>query len=134
MGTYCRRLRRVVGRSSVPYGYTAVTWTSGGMLIDTHGPPTFAGSLMFLAGAILGFSAVSALGGEDGEGRDGASQRHRRRLALTSGAAAIGGLCLAGLVAHDARWAGRVLPRRAGVHDRLFPDRRPRNGVDRPQS
>ena len=101
MGTYRRGLRRVVGRSSVPYGYTAVTWTSGGMLIDTHGPPTFAGSLMFLAGAILGFSAVTALGGEDGEGRDGATQRHRRRLALTSGAAAIGGLCLAGLVAHD---------------------------------
>jgi hypothetical protein len=71
------------------------------MLIGSHGPPSFAGSLMFLAGAILGFSAVTALGGEDGEVRHGAAQRHRRRLALTSGAAAVGGLCLAGLVAHD---------------------------------
>jgi hypothetical protein len=48
----------------VPYGYTVVTWTSGGVLISTHGPPTVLDAYLFLGGACLGFALLWVLAGK----------------------------------------------------------------------
>jgi len=95
---YRRALGHNVARASVPYGYTAMNVAGAGALIDTHGPPTTRAALLFLVGAIVGFTSVAAVAGHvgDGAGVDVAPWR----TGLASGAAAISGFALAALVAH----------------------------------
>ncbi len=58
---YRKRLRKVVGSSAAPYGYTLATWTTGAMLMSVHGNPNVLAVLTFMVGAVLGFAFVGAL-------------------------------------------------------------------------
>jgi hypothetical protein len=53
------RLGHTVERAGVPYGYTVVTWTCGGVLISTHGAPSLLEAYLFLAGACAAFALVA---------------------------------------------------------------------------
>src|SRR4051794_41189535 len=64
---YRHALGHNVARASVPYGYTAMNVAGAGALIDTHGPPTTRAALLFLVGAIVGFTSVAAVAGHAGD-------------------------------------------------------------------
>jgi len=91
---YRSALRRVVGGAAVPYGYTVVTWTSGGVLIESHGAPDLGGAFLFLAGAAVGFGAVAALGGTGSETHEVSAEIDRRGVGVSSAVAAAAGLGL----------------------------------------
>lgn len=55
---YRNRLRTTVGASAAPYGYTLATWTTGAVLVRTHGIPNFLESFGFVVGAVVGFAFV----------------------------------------------------------------------------
>lgn len=93
---YRRGLRRVVELAAVPYGFTLTMTTAGGVLIGTHGPPSFAEAALFLLGATLAFGAVAALAGEAGGAPLPAPDP--RWVGLASAAAAFAGLAVAGAV------------------------------------
>ncbi len=58
---YGRNLRRAVGASGGPYGYTLATWTTGGVLVNAQGIPDMFDALMFMVGAVLAFALVGVL-------------------------------------------------------------------------
>lgn len=58
-------LRRAVEDAAVPYGFTALIWTSGGVLVSRHGVPTLEPAMLFLAGVALGFGASALLGADE---------------------------------------------------------------------
>jgi hypothetical protein len=87
------RLRSSVRQAAVPYGFTVVIWTSGGVLIETHGAPNVLDAYLFLAGACGAVALASAIAG-----RGTAAGPHRGSLA--SGVAAAVALGCAALVAH----------------------------------
>ena len=58
---YLRNLRAAVGSSAGPYGYTLAVWTTGAVIMDTHGKPTAPYAAAFMAGAVLAFALVGAL-------------------------------------------------------------------------
>jgi hypothetical protein len=84
-----------VRAAALPHGYAIVTWTSGGVLIHTHGLPDLLAAYLFLAGAVTGFGAAVLLAGR-GESDAGAEERWG---AVTSVVAAAAALACAGLVA-----------------------------------
>lgn len=47
---YLRNLRAAVGSSAGPYGYTLAVWTTGAVIMDTHGKPTVPYAPAFMAG------------------------------------------------------------------------------------
>src|SRR5262245_50991450 len=61
-------LRQRAGAAAVPYGYTALTAATFGVLIETHGPPTSVAAALFLGGAILGFALAALPGTRDEAG------------------------------------------------------------------
>lgn len=100
MSAYRRSLRRVVAGAAIPYGYTVLVWTSGGVLIETHGPPSAASAFLFLGGAVLAFAAVSLLGGAGPENAEDSADLDGRWAGLSSGIAAAVGLGAAVIVAY----------------------------------
>ncbi len=54
-------LRKAVGTSAGPYGYTLTIWTSGAVLIHARGIPTTGEALLFMLGNVAAFAAVGAL-------------------------------------------------------------------------
>jgi len=54
-------LGTMVAGSAAPYGYTVTTWSSGAVLMRSHGTPSVAEVFAFIGGAILGFTVVAAL-------------------------------------------------------------------------
>lgn len=58
---YRHGLRKAVGASAGPYGYTLTIWTTGAVLIHARGVPTTMKALLFMLGAVIAFSAVGAL-------------------------------------------------------------------------
>lgn len=54
-------LRKAVGASAGPYGYTLTIWTSGAVLIHNRGVPDTLEAILFAFGAVLGFALVGAL-------------------------------------------------------------------------
>ncbi|MDQ3241051.1 MAG: hypothetical protein M3515_01825 [Actinomycetota bacterium] len=100
MSAYRRSLRRVVAGAAIPYGYTVLVWTSGGVLIETHGPPSAASAFLFLGGAVLAFAAVSLLGGAGPENAEDSADPDGRWTGLSSGIAAAVGLGAAVIVAY----------------------------------
>lgn len=54
-------LATVVPASATPYGYTLAIWSCGALLLRSHGTPSLADILLFLAGAIAGFNVLGAL-------------------------------------------------------------------------
>jgi len=57
---YRHALRKAVGTSAGPYGYTLTIWTTGAVLVHARGIPTTAEALLFMFGAVIGFSVVGA--------------------------------------------------------------------------
>jgi hypothetical protein len=91
-------LRQRAGATAVPYGYTALTASTFGVLIDTHGPPTSRAAALFLTGAILGFT-LAALPGTSSDGAD-AHEAAPAVTGLASGAAAAVAFAIGALLAH----------------------------------
>ncbi len=58
---YRHGLRKAVGTSAGPYGYTLTVWTTGAVLIHARGVPSTFEALCFMFGAVLGFAAIGAL-------------------------------------------------------------------------
>lgn len=58
---YRKRLRKIIGSSAAPYGYTLATWTTGAVLTNARGLPDVFAALAFMAGAVLGFASIGAL-------------------------------------------------------------------------
>jgi hypothetical protein len=58
---YRHGLRKAVGTSAGPYGYTLTVWTTGAVLIHARGVPTTVEALLFMFGAVIAFAAVGAL-------------------------------------------------------------------------
>ncbi len=54
-------LATIIPASATPYGYTLAIWSCGALLLRSHGTPSFADSLMFVAGAIVGFNVLGVL-------------------------------------------------------------------------
>jgi hypothetical protein len=57
---YRHSLRKAVGTSAGPYGYTLTIWTTGAVLVHAKGIPNTAEALLFMIGAVLGFTVVGA--------------------------------------------------------------------------
>jgi hypothetical protein len=51
-------LDAVVAASAAPYGYTVSIWSSGAILIHTHGAPDVLDVVLFALGALAGFAAL----------------------------------------------------------------------------
>jgi hypothetical protein len=54
-------LSTVVVATSAPYGYTLGVWSSGALLVHSHGVPSVTDVLTFVAGAIAGFDLLALL-------------------------------------------------------------------------
>ncbi|HTU86513.1 MAG TPA: hypothetical protein VMF57_13115 [Solirubrobacteraceae bacterium] len=54
-------LATIVPASAAPYGYTLSIWSTGALLLRSHGTPSTADTLMFVAGAIAGFNLLGAI-------------------------------------------------------------------------
>jgi hypothetical protein len=52
-------LATVVASSAVPYGYTVTLWSSGALLMGSHGTPQVAEVFAFVAGALAGFGLMA---------------------------------------------------------------------------
>jgi predicted Zn-dependent protease with MMP-like domain len=55
-------LARTLGASALPYGYTLTIWSSGAMLMHYRGAPAVWEILLFVAGAIVAFGLLGAIG------------------------------------------------------------------------
>ncbi len=51
----------IVAASAAPYGYTISIWSSGAVLMHSHGTPSVAYVFAFLAGALTGFGLMGLL-------------------------------------------------------------------------
>jgi hypothetical protein len=54
-------LGTIVLASAAPYGYTISIWSSGAVLMHSHGTPSVAAVFGFLAGALTGFGLMGLL-------------------------------------------------------------------------
>ena len=54
-------LGTIVASSAAPYGYTITIWSSGAVLMGSHGKPDVGDVFLFIAGAIAGFTALGVL-------------------------------------------------------------------------
>lgn len=54
-------LSTILVASSAPYGYTLVIWSSGALLLRSHGVPHLAEVFVFVAGAIGAFNLLGLL-------------------------------------------------------------------------
>jgi hypothetical protein len=52
-------LATIVAASAAPYGYTVTLWSSGAVLMDSHGTPHVAEVFLFVAGALAGFALMA---------------------------------------------------------------------------
>lgn len=57
---YRHSLRKAVGTSAGPYGYTLTIWTTGAVLIHARGVPGTLEALLFMLGNVVGFALVGA--------------------------------------------------------------------------
>jgi hypothetical protein len=97
---YRQALDRTVGGAAVPYGYTILTASAGGVLINTHGPPGVGAAGLFLGGAAAGFCATALVTGQGGADGGRAGGPGAAAQGLCSGAAAAAGLALSAPLAH----------------------------------
>jgi len=89
-----RTLRAALGTtiaaSAAPYGYTLTIWSSGAILIRSHGTPSLGEVFMFVAGALLGFDLLGALAHGVLARTDSLQGREARVLAATLDWIAVG--------------------------------------------
>jgi hypothetical protein len=55
-----RALTTVITGSALPYGYTITVWSSGAVLIHSHGQPSLGDIFLFIAGAVAAFAGLAA--------------------------------------------------------------------------
>jgi hypothetical protein len=72
-------LETILAASATPYGYTLSIWSSGALLMRSHGTPSVAETFIFVAGAITGFSLL-ALITEESRGPGSRSEQRWDRL------------------------------------------------------
>jgi hypothetical protein len=60
-GTVRAALGTIVASSAAPYGYTLTLWSSGAVLLRSHGTPLVADVFAFVAGALAGFGLMALL-------------------------------------------------------------------------
>jgi hypothetical protein len=60
-GTLRAALGTIVAASAAPYGYTVTLWSSGAVLLRSHGAPHVAEVFAFAAGALAGFGLMALL-------------------------------------------------------------------------
>ena len=89
--SYQRALCRTTTCAAIPYGFTLLNACAAGLLIRTHGPPTFAAALLFLAGAVIAFSALAVLGGAPARRSTPEPALDARWLGPCAGVAALAG-------------------------------------------
>jgi hypothetical protein len=87
-----------VRRAALPYGYTVVTWTTGGVLIHHHGPPDLLQAYLFLLGAGLGLGLIALAAGTDTDRDPGPAHRSVIGSVLAAGVALGAGGVLAGAI------------------------------------
>ena len=51
-------LATIIPATAAPYGYTLAIWSSGAVLLRSHGTPSLGDTLMFVIGAIAGFNLL----------------------------------------------------------------------------
>jgi hypothetical protein len=51
-------LATIIPATAAPYGYTLAVWSSGAVLLRSHGAPSLGDTLMFVVGAIAGFNLL----------------------------------------------------------------------------
>jgi hypothetical protein len=92
----------VIAASSAPYGYTIAIWSSGAVLLDSHGKPSVGQVFMFAAGALLGFAALGLLAQHEATRQTGGYRARERVLAgvldWMSVSAAVGSVALIALI------------------------------------
>jgi hypothetical protein len=111
---YRAALKSAARSSAVPYGYTLTVWSSGAVLMRSHGAPPVADVFLFLAGGVAAFVAIallSAAGGEPPEPDD------ERDAALMIAMAAIFGWTVFGPQLRAA--FGYEATDRTALHERL---------------
>jgi hypothetical protein len=64
---YRAALKSAARSSAVPYGYTLTVWSSGAVLMRSHGAPPVADVFLFLAGGVAAFVAIALLSAAGGE-------------------------------------------------------------------
>lgn len=57
---YRHSLRKAVGTSAGPYGYTLTIWTTGAVLSHARGVPDTLRALLFMFGNVVAFALVGA--------------------------------------------------------------------------
>jgi hypothetical protein len=101
---YRRTLKSIAGSSAVPYGYTLTVWSTGAVLMRSHGPPAVGDVFLFLVGGVAAFALIALLAAPSGE-----PPQTRPTDALRAGAlhvAAVGGAV--GIAALIAELGGAV--------------------------
>lgn len=73
-------LSTLVVATSAPYGYTLAVWSSGALLVHSHGVPSVPDVLTFVAGAIAGFDLLALVVVADTGGEIMAIDRRYDRL------------------------------------------------------
>ena len=58
------KLSSIVASSAARYGYTLAIWSTGALILRTHGVPSVAEVLLFVAGGIAGFNGLGLFVGE----------------------------------------------------------------------
>ena len=91
-----------VRRAALPYGYTVVTWTTGGVLIHHHGPPNLLQAYLFLIGAGLALTMIALAAGTDSDRDPGPAHRSVIGSVLAATAALGAGGGLAGAISGQA--------------------------------
>ncbi len=51
----------VIAASAAPYGYTITIWSSGAVLMRSHGSPSVGEVFLFLSGALIAFGTLGLL-------------------------------------------------------------------------
>jgi hypothetical protein len=82
-------LGTTITASAAPYGYTLTIWSSGAILIRSHGSPTVGDVFIFIAGALLGFGLLGALA-HGAVARKESQRRQERVLAAALDWVAVG--------------------------------------------
>ncbi|HUN77555.1 MAG TPA: hypothetical protein VMU32_01405 [Solirubrobacteraceae bacterium] len=89
-----RPLRAALGStitaSAAPYGYTLTIWSSGAVLIRSHGSPSVGDVFVFVAGALIGFDLLGLLASGPLARRESIQRRQDRVLAAALNWAAVG--------------------------------------------
>jgi len=101
-------LQTTIAAAAAPYGYTLTVWTSGAVLMHEHDVPTAVDALLFMAGAVAGFTLVGAFAYGGTGRRTGTvpvpfSLWHSFHLLAVGGA--IGVAVAASRLSGDAAWA-----------------------------